>query len=156
RDMSKADIELVTEQPAQIVKVGSEFGRNTHEAAWKLADEICRVADYATEGKLAVWKGQPKGTIECAWAELCSAVEGRFPDALESKRARVELERESRAAFALARQQGESATRLKGESPAAKDELDSAQTRELAAAGRPLQEAVSSARPGNKLPPPTA
>src|SRR5262249_2732871 len=69
RDLSKADIEAVTESAAQPVKVGAAFGRNTHEATWNLANEICQLTDSVAEGRLAVWRlaDQPEGAIEDAW-----------------------------------------------------------------------------------------
>jgi hypothetical protein len=104
RDVSKADMEAVTEAVGQPVQVGAAFGHNAHQATWNLADEICHLATSVTDGQLAVWRGtdQQPGTLEYAWWKLCEALVGRFPDALEAKQTRIRLESESRAAFSRA------------------------------------------------------
>ena len=82
------------------MRVGAAFGRTTHQAVWNLADEICRLSDFVTEGHLDAWSlaDQPPGTIENAWWKLSETVARRFPDAMEAKAARVRLESEARAA----------------------------------------------------------
>jgi hypothetical protein len=100
-DLGKGDLEMVANPLPEPVKFGNSFGKNVHHAIFNLASEICAIAALATEGKLAMKarSDQPEGTTEDAWAQLCKALEGRFPDALETKWAKVQLEAESHAAF---------------------------------------------------------
>jgi hypothetical protein len=104
RDVSKADFDAVSEAAAQPVQVGAAFGRNAHQAVWNLANEICRLSEFVTEGHLAVSRmgDQAPGAMEYTWAKLSQALEGRFPDSLKMKQLRIQLECESRTAFSRA------------------------------------------------------
>jgi hypothetical protein len=101
RDLSKPDVDAITEPAPRPVKVGAAYGCNAHQAIWHLADEICRLSDSVTEGRLSRrhFGKEPQGSTEYAWATLSRTLEDRFPCAIEAKQLRVLLETESRVAF---------------------------------------------------------
>jgi hypothetical protein len=102
RDVVQADVDAVSEQAPEPVKVGAAFGRNTLQAIWNLADEICQLNDSVSEGRLSQgrFRGEPPGTMEFAWWNFSNAVASRLPDSLEVKKCRVQLAREAVTAFA--------------------------------------------------------
>jgi hypothetical protein len=102
RDLSQSDVETATEPAAEPIQLGAAFGRNMHQAVWNLADEICRISDSVTEGRRSVQRlsDEPPGTMEHAWWRLSETLTERLPNALEVKKAQVQLDRESRDALA--------------------------------------------------------
>lgn len=101
RDVAEVDFKAITLVNETPIQIGNTFGKNAHDAVFRLANEICEVITSATDGKLSVksFTSEPQGTLEEAWAKACGAIEGRLPDSLTAKRLQIQLETESRRAF---------------------------------------------------------
>jgi hypothetical protein len=106
RDASREDIQAVRATGHSPATFGSESGLTMHEAVWNLADEICRILDSETEGRLSIRPlaeqsltvGQWLSGFEEAWWAVAKALKGRFPSTRKLKTARDQLKSEFCAA----------------------------------------------------------